>query len=345
MHFHAFSCMLGAFATCPSLVFSLLPRALKETVKGQLMTRLARQAAGEDGRPAFVLMAEMMQLQELQMPVGVLKAVAKSGAEELLKASWESIDAGNLLASLVHSSLVSEEPLGHRWALSILEDSATLQRYALPLCRAVLRAALVTERERCVGPARCLGRQPLALAEAVRELAGERRAELFEELLAPCAAIEGESFLPAVQAFGHKQAKVGALVGARELVFAVDCAQVRIKATKRAAAELEKEGEEPGASERQQLMASLALQRTEDENQEVVACVLEQEALWSSEKVPASAAVSALLGVFQRPRKGLLGGSNSRWLPRIEGETVEEYFVQLRPLAKALQAAVWLREG
>ena len=47
------------------------------------MIRLARQAFGEDGQPAFVLMAEMMQLQELQaLPPGVLKAVTKNGPEE-----------------------------------------------------------------------------------------------------------------------------------------------------------------------------------------------------------------------------------------------------------------------
>lgn len=87
-----------------------------------------------------------------------------------------------------------------------------------------------------------------------------------------------------------------------------------------------------GVSERQQLLASLALQRTEDENKEVVACVLEQEALWSSEKVPAQAAVAALLGVFQR------------WLPRPQGHAVEDFFELFRPLGQALQAAAWLRQ-
>ena len=62
-----------------------------------------------------------------------------------------------------------------------MEDEATLARYALPLCRAVLRAALAAEApERLAAAARCLGRQPLALAEAVRELAAERNAELLE---------------------------------------------------------------------------------------------------------------------------------------------------------------------
>ncbi|CAK9072096.1 unnamed protein product, partial [Durusdinium trenchii] len=55
---------------------------LEEHLQRQLLLKLARQVIGQDGSAAFVLMAQILQLQEIrELPPSVAKAMAKHGPE------------------------------------------------------------------------------------------------------------------------------------------------------------------------------------------------------------------------------------------------------------------------
>ncbi|CAE6933108.1 pntB [Symbiodinium natans] len=261
-----------------------------------------------------------MQLQAVQgIQSSAVKALAKNGAEELLQALPVGVDCGNLLACVVEAGLGiladASEASGETEALvlGVLRDAVTLRCYAAPLSAAVLQAYMAAiagissakERKRITKvyqePVQLLGDTvPAALAEAFRwtvdqALALEVDAEPLVNLLAPaCAAVPddgdaSEKLVPAVQAFHHKSAKV------------------RSRAVQKAVAELaelpEKGGE--GAQERCRLMASLALQVVNDENAEVVAVALKQEALWTSGEVAPSMATSVLSTALRRLLRGV----------------------------------------
>eukprot|EP00434_Breviolum_minutum_P037351 symbB.v1.2.033116.t1/scaffold4071.1/size45255/3 len=273
-------------------------------------------------------MAEMLQLQEIRkLPNGVVKVLAKHGPEELLRAASPSVDAGNLLAMIVKESLLAEDENAQVLGQGLLEDATMMKCYAWQLCNAVLQAfveslgsaSTAKERKKILtrfqAPAKSLSQAPLRVGEAMQETVApleKETAEMVVRLLAPSCVTEGESFVPALQAFSHKTAKV------------------RCKAVISAATALEGEGQ------RQQLMSSLALRAVEDENTEVVASALQQQQLWVSEKVPHTSVVATLVAAL------------CRWVksPKSEKNCFQQVFEEPRAkklLPLAIQAAAWVK--
>ncbi|CAL1169484.1 unnamed protein product [Cladocopium goreaui] len=232
---------------------------LEESVQGQLLVRLAKQAVGEDGRAAFEVMAAMSQLQELEkMPGGVVKVLAKHGPEELLRAASPSVDAGNLLAMVVKAGLgVEEENVQvrvaekhmevlkgypgypfkqHALVQGLLEDSSLMKHHAPQLCRAVLQAfleglrnaATAKARKKTVArfqaivraPAKCLGCAPLELNEAMRQTLSKVDKDTAETLVQLAPTCAESDGSAATQA-SRKSAKVRGKATAKTSVAAV----------------------------------------------------------------------------------------------------------------------------
>ncbi|CAE8636333.1 unnamed protein product, partial [Polarella glacialis] len=272
--FHAALAVAGALCTKVDL---------ESSVQAQILERAAKQAAGEQGRPAAALMATLLQLQVVQgIPEKVLKSLADAGPEALAQALHPAVDNGNLVAAIVEAALqraasVPESEEGQQLqalVMGLLEYDSVIDRYGLPLSFAALQAFSAAtagslgkgkenkaRKERATkvlqGPVAALGaRQPAALGAAFRraveaalEAGDDAAAELLVKLVAD---LEGES-----------------------------------------------QGEAP---QRRRLMASLVLQALEDESTEVALRALRQEALWASlpEEVSAAVAAEALQALLSR---------------------------------------------
>eukprot|EP00913_Durusdinium_trenchii_P017550 g16491.t1 len=195
----------------------------EEHLQRQLLLKLARQVIGQDGSAAFVLMAQILQLQEIrELPPSVAKAMAKHGPEELLRALSPTVDAGNLIAMVVKACLAADDGDSQALAQGLLEDTVTLKLYGPQLCRSVIQAFIecdvgsksAKERKKLMArfevPARCLGHAPVALGKAMQAITDKSNAEYLEKLLGPFAAVTNSEadFTGDVQASSsHKSAK------------------------------------------------------------------------------------------------------------------------------------------